>query len=63
MLLVVVLARGLGQRTGIPFTILLTLIGIAYAFVPGPQADAGAGRSAAARAPTAALQHRPTKWP
>lgn len=36
MLLVVVLARGLGQRVGIPFTILLTLAGLVYAFMPAP---------------------------
>lgn len=37
MLAVVVLARGVGQRIGVPFSILLTLIGLLYAILPGPK--------------------------
>ena len=38
MLAVVVLARGVGERVGVPFSILLTLTGLVYAFLPGPNA-------------------------
>jgi CPA1 family monovalent cation:H+ antiporter len=37
MLGVVVLARGLGERLGVPFTILLTLAGLLYGVLPGPK--------------------------
>lgn len=37
MVLIVVIARGLGRRFGIPVTILLTLIGLVYGFLPGPK--------------------------
>lgn len=37
MLLIVVVARGLGQRFGTPVTILLTVIGLVSAFLPGPK--------------------------
>lgn len=37
MLAVVVLARGIGERVGVPFTILLTLAGLVYAILPGPK--------------------------
>jgi CPA1 family monovalent cation:H+ antiporter len=37
MLAVVILARGVGGRIGVPFTILLTLTGLAYALAPGPK--------------------------
>jgi monovalent cation/hydrogen antiporter len=37
MLAVVVLARGVGERIGVPFTILLTLSGLVYAMLPGPK--------------------------
>lgn len=36
MLAIVVLARGLGERLGVPFTILLTLAGLLYGLLPGP---------------------------
>ncbi|MGD9527372.1 Na+/H+ antiporter [Pseudonocardia sp.] len=39
MLAVVVLARGLGERLGVPFTILLTLAGLVYAVLPGPKLE------------------------
>ncbi len=39
MLVVVILARGVGGRIGVPFTILLTLVGLAYALVPGPKLE------------------------
>ncbi len=37
MLAVIVLARGVGERIGIPFTILLTLAGLLYGVLPGPK--------------------------
>lgn len=37
MVLVVVLARGVGGRLRVPFTILLTLAGLVYAVLPGPK--------------------------
>ncbi|MBJ8344685.1 Na+/H+ antiporter [Antrihabitans sp. YC2-6] len=37
MLAVIVLARGVGERTGVPFSILLTLAGLVYAVLPGPK--------------------------
>lgn len=37
MLLVVVLARGVAKRIRVPFSILLTLAGLAYATLPGPK--------------------------
>ena len=37
MLVVVVLARAIGQRIGLPFSILVTLAGLLYAFLPGPK--------------------------
>lgn len=36
MLAIVLLARGIGERSGVPFTILLTLSGLLYAILPGP---------------------------
>jgi CPA1 family monovalent cation:H+ antiporter len=36
MLAVVALARGIGERTGVPYTILLTLAGLGYALLAGP---------------------------
>lgn len=39
MLAVVVLARGLGARTGVPFTVLLTLAGLLYGVLPGPKLE------------------------
>lgn len=37
MMAVVVLARGIGERLGVPFTILLTLAGLLSAALPGPK--------------------------
>jgi monovalent cation/hydrogen antiporter len=39
MLMVVVLARGVGERIGVPFSILLTVAGLLYATLPGPKLD------------------------
>ena len=36
LLAVIVAARAIGERTGVPFTILLTFAGLAMAFLPGP---------------------------
>src|SRR3954469_6473749 len=35
-LLVVMLAHGVGRRTGVPASVLLVLVGLVYGFLPGP---------------------------
>lgn len=64
MLLVVVLARAVGERIRVPFTILLIVAGLLYAILPGAFAGAGARRPGRSRCVllTACSDVSPAGW-